>query len=186
MEKEQIKQYLENLAKDCPNFIKSRLKEGDLVDRYKIDDINLHKQLGDFPKGSVPYAAIRNKLKGSWIDRNKITCKYEKDIPFSDMLKNETGVCLEKAIMVQLAAQEGRDSYLIDGYMADKSDNYTLGIPHGYNVIFKDDKPYVVDAENPIRAEGKEIPYIVPIIDIEKNKIIVSDECKHEREYFLF
>lgn len=80
-----------------PKLIKgSRVKK--LSDRvYEIDNPEVYKQLGDFPKGAIPYGPIyrpfsKRKLPEEF--RNK------KEVPFSSAVNQRKGECLEKAVLM--------------------------------------------------------------------------------------
>ena len=94
------------------------------------------------------------------------------------------GECLEKAVLVQLAAQTGRDSFLINGLV---SEDHKFGIGrHGYNIVFKDEKPYLVDAQNPYFLDEQTIqPFIIPVTAIQDGFVILPNELRLNRQYSL-
>ena len=180
---------LEELAEKYPKSVIEQLDKGMKVQKsfglkYIIDDIDIYKKLGNFQKGAVPYSRIHKYLRNS---QSKIInlFKDSSEIPFSKAYNAEVGECLEKAILVQLSAQKGRPSFLIKGYIMG-ADGIT-GV-HSYNVVFKDEKPFLVDAQNPLYSNGKIIPYIVPILDIEGKygDLVVPKEFKQGRMYSVF
>lgn|SRR3989338_8015949 len=96
---------------------------------------------------------------------------------------------VEKAILVQLSAQRGREAFLINGCFAEDDD---VGVgSHAYNVVFKDEQPFLIDAQNPLAKDptGKIThPYIAPILGIEKcyGDFVVPQEWKQGRTYSIF
>jgi len=63
------------------------------------------------------------------------------------------------------------------------------GIPHAFNVVYTDGKPFLIDAENPviIRDGDKkiEVPYIVPISDFDGIDFLVDEYYRAGRTYGL-
>lgn len=191
IKQEEIKQYLETLSLTHPNIVSSKLNKGDLVKKsfggasYEIDDPEIYKKLGDFPEGAVPYGPINRKLSSL---KDPIIHLFMKDsiVPFSKAYEMEIGECLEKSILVQLAAQGKKDSYLIRGCLGIDTD---IGVGfHAYNIIFKDNAPFLIDCELPIAkgASGNIThPYIAPVLEIKEGEIIVPEEWKQNRTYSL-
>ena len=97
------------------------------------------------------------------------------------------GECLEKAILVQLAKQEETDAFFIMGIL--RHDKMRGGIPHAFNVVYTDGKPFLIDAENPIIIrdgdEKIEVPYIVPISDFDGIDFLVDEYYRAGRTYGL-
>jgi hypothetical protein len=190
IKREEIKPYLKNIERKHPNIVMNRLKKGSLVQKsfglkYQIEDPDIDRQLGDFPKGAVPYAAIYKEMEPSM---GKILQLFSsnKTIPFSSAFEAKLGQCLEKAILVHLAAQRNRDSFLINGVLGLEDE---VGVePHAFNVVYKDGEPFLVDAQNPLGLDGMgkvSHPYIAPIIGIENGDFLVLDEWKQGRTYSL-
>ena len=188
----QIKEHLERLTEVDPKVVIRRLEKGSQVQKsfglfFEIDDPDVDKKLGDFPIGAVPYHQIYTAFKESKGKTGKLFGS-ECTAPFSRFVEAGVGECIEKAILVHLSAQRGRDAFLINGCLTQDG---VLGIgPHGFNVVFKDRKPYLVDAHNPYRGTG-EIQtknYIAPIIGIDNDftTFIVPDEWKIGRTYTRF
>ena len=82
--------------------------------------------------------------------------------------------------------EKHRDSFLINGVLAQDSE---VGVDyHAFNIVFKDGKPFLVDAQNPLAKEstGKVThPYIAPILGIENGDFIVPNEWRQGRTYSL-
>ena len=200
----ELKQYLETLSDNYPEIIIKELSKGSVIKKsagleYVIDDPNIDRRLGHFPDGAVPYKKIYETLKSSLEGILKVFNNSSR-INFSKVFNARVGQCLEKAILVQLAAQRARPSFLINGYLSVKENGEKEDVkspeplePHAYNIVFKDGKPFLVDVENPLinPSTGKIIPYIVPIlgIDNEEHTIILSKEYEKWRVgriYYLF
>ncbi len=194
IESGEIKQYLKEFAETYPNLVTERLIRGSKVKKssgleYEIDDCDIDKKLGSFPDGAVPYGPIHKHLKGSMSEILKLF-NGNSVIPFSKTYELGVGECLEKAILVQLSAQRDREAFLIIGAL---SQDENVGVDcHAYNVVFKDEKPFLVDAENPVNkySSGKIIlPYIAPISGIMNERypeFEVPEEWKFGRAYLLF
>ena len=192
---EQIRQYLEALAEQYPDVVIGRLGKGSVVQRgkglsYEIDDPDIDRRLGDFPEDAVPYGPIHRTLRSALYHQGVILRPYDGSsrIPFSRAYNAGIGECLEKAILVQLSAQRGRDAFLLIGCLAEDGE---VGVgSHAFNVVFMDGKPFLVDAQNPLTedSEGRIThPYIAPIqgIDGEYEEFIVPEEWKQGRTYSL-
>jgi hypothetical protein len=189
----ELKPCLESLASQHPKHVTQRLAKGSKVEKswglaYEIDDPNLDKRLGDFPEGAVPYTIIHGALKNS-LGGILAVFGGSPEAPFSRAYEAGVGECLEKAILVQLSAQRGRDAFLIHGWFVE-DDDVCLG-SHAYNVVFKDGKPFLIDAQNPlVNSEGKSRPYIAPILGINEEhgefEFVVPQEWKQGRTYLIF
>ncbi len=192
-----IKQYLEDAAIEYSHIVTSKLAKGSIVSKgsghaYEIDNPEIFKRLeykvNEFPEGAVPYGYINKYLRQSMgirglFEREGSKCGSKLVLPFSRIFEARIGECLEKAILVQLAAQLGRNSFLIKGVLEQDSE---VGVDnHAYNIVFNNEKPYLVDAHNPFYQ--KNIPYIVPILNIEgkTGNIVVPDEDRAGRSYYL-
>jgi len=185
----ELEQHLRNLGKEYPKQVIDKLDVGSKVQKslaltYEIDNSNIDRNLGNFPKGAVPYEAINKSLKNS---KSEIIKAFNgaHEIPFSKIYGLGIGECLEKAILVQLAAQRGRDSFLINGYLGEGG---PIDCPHSYNIVFKDEKPFLIDTHNPLKdSNGKMQPYIAPILGIEGDycDFIVPKEWKQGRNYSI-
>lgn len=189
---ENLIQYLEDLAGQHPNKIIAKLTKGSKVQKssglsYEIDDPEIDRRLGDFPEGTLPYGpihrALRDSPSGIW---SLFNGQFE--APFSRAYESGFGECLEKAILVQLAAQRSGPSFLIKGSLA-VNGQYVES--HGYNLIFKNKIPLLVDVQNPLaKNKNGEItnPYIAPILGIDgiNGDFIVPPEWKQERTYSIF
>lgn len=188
-----IKQYLEDVAIEYPRIVSSRLAKGGIVNKscgyaYEIDDPEIFRQLGNFQEGYVPYGHIYRTLRHAGGIRDLFAhegkkCGTKLVIPFSKIMDSKIGECLEKSILVQLAAQKGRESFLIKGVLeqnCEAGNDY-----HAYNVVFKEGAPFLVDAQNPIINDTEVIPYIAPILSIEKGTFKVPKEWQAGRNYCL-
>lgn len=191
----EIKECLNQYSNKYPNIVSGRLDRGSKVSksmglRYIIDDIDIDKRLGDFPEGAIPYGPIHRALKSSMGGILKVFDK-KSEAMFSRAYEEGIGECLEKAILVQLSAQKGRDAFLINGVLELDESYKESGVnSHAYNVIFKDGKPFLVDAQNPLAKDKDDKitkPYIAPILDLtgENGEFIVPDEWKQGRRYFI-
>jgi len=192
---EQIKEYLTNMAQKHPNHVTSCIKKGDIIDKswglsYEIDSPSTAAEIYNntgLEKGGVPYWDIHNKLNPSKEDVQRLFGK-SKRINFSEVFNAGIGECLEKAVLVQLCAQEGRDSFLINGYFIDKNDEALSLDAHAYNIVFKEGKPYLIDSQNPIMdKKGKLQSFIAPIIgiDIKESEFILNPEFGADRGYVI-
>ena len=187
-----LKSYLEALAERHPTSVIGRLDRGSKVQKslglsYEIDDPDIDRKLGDFPEGAVPHGLIHKVLRTS---QGEILAMFKGlfEVPFSRAYEAGLGECLEKAILVQLSAQRARDAFLINGYFAE-DDDIVIG-SHAYNIVFKDGKPFLLDAQNPLAKDstGKIThPYIAPIIGIDKEyAFMVPQEWRQGRTYSIF
>ena len=110
-------------------------------------------------------------------------------MPFSEMFNAKLGECLERAILVQMAAQRDNGiSFLINGALLKHGEDCVES--HAYNIIVRNNRAFLVDAQNPLRVdtEGKvSVAYIAPInrISGEINGIEVSSEWEQGRTYML-
>ena len=189
----ELRPYLEALAEQHPKQVMGRLDRGSKVQKswgltYEIDDSDIDRRLGDFPEGAVPYGPIHRALKNS---QGEIMAVFNgsSEAPFSRAYEAGVGECLEKAILVQLSAQRGREAFLINGCLAEDDD---VGVgSHAYNVVFKDGKSFLVDTQNPLAKDstGKIThPYLAPILGIEEGygDFVVPQEWKQGRTYSIF
>jgi hypothetical protein len=173
-------------------MIIKKLELGDKVEKsyecsYIIDDVNIDKQLGNFPEGTFPYGPINRKLKSA---HRKILELFEDsdEVLFSKAYELGIGECLEKAVLTQLHVQKKEGGFLIIGCFAEE-DGYVER--HAYNVIFKNGKPFLVDTHNPLQRDSQgniTHPYIAPLIEIEGGelKFKVPNEWKQGRIYSVF
>ncbi|MEM3420619.1 MAG: hypothetical protein QW806_10400 [Nitrososphaerota archaeon] len=182
--------FLEEISEKSRSVI-NYLKKKDLVQKslglyYEIDDTEVYKNIGSFPEGSIPYSAIFRSLRNSQKEIiNLFNDSYI--VPFSNAVKAMVGECLEKAILVQLSAQTKRRSFLILGYLG--IDNEVGLNPHAFNIVLKDNFPYLIDAQNPIILKSGEIvPYIVPILGINREEgfFLIPTEWQFRRKYFIY
>jgi len=187
-----IKEYLENLSKENPTQVIRKLGEGERVSKsqglkYIIDNSEIYKQLGNYPEGAILYNPVHNHFRNC---RKEIMdlFRYSNEIPFSRAYDNQVGECLEKAILLHLSAQANEEAFLIIGNLS-KDNDYTEF--HAYNIIFKSEKPYLIDTENPLAKDsnGKIVrPYVAPILEIKENDghFVVPEIWRQERTYSIF
>ncbi len=181
------------MAEEHPKSVIANLSKGSKVQKswglyYEIDDVEIDKNLGEFPKGAVPYGPIYRTLKNS---KKEIMEEFNENskIPFSKVYNKGIGECLEKSILVQLAVQRGREGFLVNGCLAIEDE---VGVSHhAYNIVFKDKKLFLIDVQNPLRVDstGKVIhPYIAPILGINEDygEFLVPEEWKQKRIYSIF
>lgn len=183
--------FLEKVSVSSQDNAISRLVRGARVKKsmtysYEIDDVNADEKLGVFPVGAIPYGPINNALRSSGFDIRALFGNSD-CVPFSRVMSAGVGQCLEKAILVQLAAQRKERSYLVNGALELDGD---IGADfHAFNLVTRGDYSYLIDAENPIGKDesGKVTrPYVVPVIEIATNgTIIVPEEYRVGRTYCL-
>ncbi len=186
IQKENVRGWLEQMVAKHPDKITARLREGDTLSKgrtraYEIDDGGLDTKLGDFPKGVVPYGPIRRKMSGSSADTRSLFGTRSK-IPLSDAFNAGKGQCLEKAALVQLAAQRGGDAYLINDGVLEVMGG-SGGGHHAYNIVFDKGEPFLIDAQNPLSENH---PYIAPVEGINKlGRFIVPENWQQGRFYSI-
>lgn len=158
---------LRRFSREKPRSVISKLSLGDIVHKsagltYVIDDDQIVRRLGDFPKGAIPCGAIYRKLKG---DSSQVVKHFlgRSQIPFSEVFHAGLGECLEKSVLVQLAAQEQEESFLISGALEQEGE-VGAGF-HAYNLVARQNQLFLVDAQNPVRveADGKVHVYVAPV-----------------------
>ena len=188
-----IKEYLTKMAEKHPKSVIANLSKGSKVQKswglyYEIDDIEIDKNLGEFPKGAVLYGPIYRTLKNS---QREIMELFNRDskISFSKVYNKGLGECLEKSILVQLAVQRGGEGFLINGCFSEENG---IGVsPHAYNIVFRNKKPFLVDVQNPLRIDSNNKitnQYIAPILGINEDygEFLVPEEWKQKRIYSIF
>lgn len=172
MSNNELKEKLQRYKREWPTVVGSRLEKGFLVRRtfgtfYEIDNPNIDRNLGNYVKGKVPTRAIYERLKPNPVETQKIA-GGRNITPFSEVFNRGVGQCTEKSILVQLAAQRGGDSFIISGAMSE-GDDPVLSF-HTYNIVFRDGKAHLVDAENPIAIDPQFIPYILEIVSLNNKR----------------
>lgn len=189
--KKEIIEYLEKFARAKPSAVVNRLSRGSKLMKglnlgYEIDNINADEILGVFPIGAIPYRVIHNVLRSNSFEIMALF-KGSEFIPFSKVMKAGVGQCLEKSILVQLAAQRAESSYLISGAL--ELDNERGADFHAFNLVVRGDGVYLVDVENPISKDKKGnvlSPYVVPVKEITATgNISVPEEYRAGRTYSL-
>jgi len=188
-----IKTKLEEIAENQPELVIAKLTNGDLVNKsmgliYEIDDQNIDRKLGTFPKGLIPYSLIYKKLRSQ---RSEIQRLFDNSttIPFSKAYEAGVGESLEKAILVQLSAQRGRTAFLINGFL--EEDGEVGAMPQAFNIVFKGDNAFLLDLHNSsidlYSTNTHTRPYIAPILNIDEEygTFIVPNDWKQRRTYSL-
>ncbi len=184
-------EFLNALSNERSKKVIKTLKTGDsilksMVLEYTIDNQDIDLQLGKFPNGSIPYRQIYSKLSG---DSRDILDQFNRrdNIPFTEIFNAGLGQCLEKAVLVQLAAQRQEESFLISGVI--EVDEALGANHHAYNIVARSGKLFLVDAQNPagISKDGTIHPYVAPVVDIvgKSGEIQVSPEWRMNRTYTI-
>lgn len=204
-EPQKIMEFLESWTKYRPHMYLSRLEKGSIVQKgsdlfYEIDNPEIYERLNvRIDSGQIPHSVIYNKFKRSPGYRNgRMEVELEKlfndegvkkdgktYLPFSKVFENGYGECVETAILTQLFAQRGRDSFLTTGVFG--QDDEVGVMHHTFNVIFKDGKPYIADITNPYNQDPSR-PYIVPIEgvdDSEYREFKIEEKYRNGRQYSL-
>lgn len=192
MESSLLVDYLNRLSVENPANVIRKLSNGSLVSKsmgtkYLIDDVNLDKRLGEFPVGTIPYGPIYRKLQNSFSGIMGLFSGRDV-VPFSEAFNAELGECLEKSVLVQMAAQRGGTGFLINGAL-DADGDGCVGC-HAYNLLARDNQLYLIDVQNPLAVESNgqiSGPYIAPVTNIsgEFGEISTSKEWERGRKYFL-
>jgi hypothetical protein len=191
MEDGKIIDSLKRFSREIPASVIENLAVGDVVGKsmglsYFIDDKAIDLQLGQFPEGAIPYSAVYRKLSPSMAGINK-QFNGRRNIPFSEVFNAGVGECLEKAVLIQLASQRKENSFLINGVI--EEDGVVGAGPHAYNVVVRNGKPFLIDAQNPTRVDagGKIHPYVAPIVDIsgDYGEIKTTSEWRMGRSYSI-
>ena len=195
---DQIRNKLEIITEKYPRNVVKSLSEGDLIQQgwsnlfYEIDDPEIYCKIGQFPAGMVPYSSIFHAIDGTFIgpkyfEENGSIKDETTILPYSKVVNEGVGQCLETAIMVQLTAQKGRDAFLINGSLQEDDEGPYMW--HAFNVVFKDDQPFLIDARNPWKVDkNKKVtnPCIIPIIGIESSgEFIFPEEYRCGRRYSI-
>lgn len=189
MSNDKITTALEGLEKKAPQLVVSRIKKGTILRRgsdqyYEIDDPNIDLTLGNYTGGQIPLERIYHSTDPDLEKLNELFNNGQ-IIPFSEAVKRGLGACLEKSILTQLAAQRGRKSWLVNGFMGVEQDGIVPLFHHTYNVIFKDGSPYLVDSQNPAHVNPF-LAYTVPVLDIdEKGDVQISKGSELKRVYTI-
>ena len=191
---DKVKIYLETLAKQYPKQVIKRLDKGSKVQKswginYIIDDPNIYKKLGEFPKKTIPFKTIHEYLNES---KKELLTIFNSDseVLFSKVYEAKVGECLEKAILVHLFAQNLSGGFLINGFFSEEK-NENIGLAHAYNILFKKGEPFLIDTQNPISTDifGRVIQsYVAPIIGVEEpyGDFKVKKEWELGRKYSIF
>lgn len=186
---DQLKQYLTEAARMKSDKVIKRIKVGQRISKrahlsYGIDDLTVDKYLGDFGETTIPVGPIYRKMVTSPSTIHSLFHK-EQTVPFSRVVHAGAGECLEKAILVQLAAQRNYDSFLINGALREHQEGFVEH--HGFNIIFIGDKPHLIDAQNPIQNGNGTKPYVAPITSLllGSEDLVVEKEWEQNRIYSL-
>jgi hypothetical protein len=185
-------QQSENILKSIQegDRISANLYQGNFI--YRIDDPIVDQELGTFPDDASFYLKISHELKpmGMPISVFPPDDKGEDGrivAPFSRAVQQRKGDCLEKSVLVQLRKQREGYSFLIKGLLLHEALPYSL--IHAYNIVFQDEKPFLVDAQNTVIVpshNGKtELPYVVPIVGLNKKEFVIGEGWSNGRRYSL-
>jgi len=194
---DQIKHQLLEIEAQRPNIVKSRLELGDEVSKnhyrgsfiYTIDDPEIYKDLGEFENDFAFYLALDSQIRQiTMADSLKLFPPSKDDekiplIPFSTVVKDRVGECLEKSVLVQLAKQDSIQSFVIYGLIT--HDQMRGNILHAYNILLQSDKPYLLDAQNPMIFKEKTFPFLIPILGIDSNRILIEEKWRAGRSYSI-
>ncbi len=193
MEASEIKKILKRLSCERENSVIGNLARGNMVRKsmgrqYEIDDVEIERRLGDFPGGVIPYGPIYRALRNPKGDELMNIFGGSSEVPFSRVYEAGVGECLEKAILVQLAAQKGVDvPFLISGSLCEDGDFADF---HAFNIIFRDGKPFLLDVQNPLSVSDGIVthPYIAPVEDLlgQDYEFKVPNEWRQGRTYAIF
>ena len=190
-----LKQKLLEAAEKNPEWVKNNIQLGERISTnlaaktfcYQIDDLELYKIFRNGLTDNEFYLELFNRLR---LRRNQYIPQIFGETRIADLsraIELGVGECLEKAILVQLAKQEETDAFFIMGIL--RHDNMRGGIPHAFNVVYTDGKPFLIDAENPVIIrdgdEKREVPYIVPISDFDGIDFLVDEYYRAGRTYGL-
>ncbi|MBI4148724.1 hypothetical protein HY490_05515 [Candidatus Woesearchaeota archaeon] len=174
------------------------LERGSVVQKswgllYEIDDPDCDRRLGVYDDGVVPMGPIYRGLNSSAqsireiFDKHSVPRHIKRVAPFSVVIDKGVGECLEKAVLVQLAAQRRDQSFLINGTLAEDGD---VGVTyHAFNIICRDGSLFLLDAQNPfsIDERGNIRHYIMPVKGIHENgDVMVPEEFRAGRTYSLW
>lgn len=164
---------------------------------YKIDEATLdwvrqtRARLGIQP-GEVPTKEIENALRPpsgtgagskmlSLFEQKGVANSNKRVVFFSEVLNQGEGECVERSILAQLFAQEGRESYLVQGEIIPPGDVSSF---HTFNVIYKRGEPYLVDTAN---SNPGGAPFIVRVEGIASDGEVVLPEGQAlGRIYYAF
>jgi hypothetical protein len=182
----ELKACLTELSKHDSYNIKTKLNPGDLVVKafgvyfYQIDDVRLHERFGDISRLDEFLERLYHNLDPEQANIDELF-RESKVVPFSKAVNANLGNCLEKSVIVQLAAQQRTDCFLMGGFLDEESEEgLHPNIGHSYNILYGDGIPYLVDAQKPlIKDDGTIIPYAVPIIGLSANAEFIIPKPWH-------
>ncbi|MBU2503455.1 MAG: hypothetical protein KJ879_00150 [Nanoarchaeota archaeon] len=182
-----------------PLALIDQLKEGDVVNKssgldYEIDDIKkVLSKIGeskDFPYGKIN-GMLRSDAEAikALFDAEGQTRKGKKVLPFSRVVEEGLGECLEKSVLSHLFLQnfpQVHEHFLVSGNIG--SDDGEVGY-HSFNLAKRNGNWVVIDTENPHeKKNGKVIPYIVPIQGVQASNDLplkLDETRRNKRKYFL-
>jgi hypothetical protein len=195
----QIEDCLQNVYETNSNLVRPRLNVGDRLQKslgcdYEIDDFNVYKKLEGYDHESIPYGPVSRALKTVPLGNLKLFQDSKRQengrtiVPFSKVLESGIGECLERAVLMQLASQDVRRSFLISGLASMDQDKFVSR--HAYNVVLSGNQPFLVDVQNPLEvdSDGKVThPYCAPLegLDIDSGRFVVPENWEQGRNYFL-
>ena len=195
----QLESCLEKVHEINSNLVRPRLNIGDRIEKswgcdYEIDDFNVYEKLESYDPKNIPYGPVSRALKTILFGNFKLfqdSSRVENDrtiVPFSRVLESGIGECLERAVLMQLASQDFRRSFLISGLVS--LDHELCVSRHAYNVIFSGNNPFLIDVQNPLAVDAsKKVthPYCAPIerLDWDSGRFVVPENWEQGRNYFL-
>ncbi|MBI4017748.1 MAG: hypothetical protein HY366_02285 [Candidatus Aenigmarchaeota archaeon] len=189
-------------ASQKPNNVIPRLDEGATVLRgwgsagsYVIDDIDgVLSGLDGLPE-NLPYGDIHNRLEPDTDRVEDLFGQNAKEVngrhvaPFSTVIRNGVGACLEKAMLTQLALQcttGVQEHYLIPIGSVKQGEYFD---PHAFNLAKRNGAWFLIDTQIPLSIDENHIvrPYIAPVLGINSRKghIAVREDWQLGRTYSL-
>lgn len=178
--------YLESRSRNKRDFVTSRLERGSLFEntltRILIDDPTVFRRIGSFKEGTIPVELLYSFFQSDLAKLHKLyESSLKKPLNFSDLVRERTGACLERAILTQLALQDFLKSFIVIGHVRGGGfDDF-----HAYNILSIGNNPFLFDSGLPLKngSEGKFLPYLIPISQIRKGTVIFFEGSGDGRVY---
>ncbi len=194
---------LKELASVCPHILVGRINPNEIIPRYELPEAPKNRvccyRIDSIPELQllslesyefVPYTAIAKHFTADELKLSHlfvgIQGKGEKNIilPFSRVWKKRAGGSFEKAIALQLAVQANFESYLVNGIFRPSEDAEYCSLT--FNLLFYQDMLYIVDIQNPFFVVGpRMVPFVMPVMDINKGGIRLPEGLGESRSYRL-
>ena len=194
-----VMEELQRIERERPHAVRSTLRVGDEVSRnfhrgsfvFRMDDLEVYKALGAFADDTSFYLAIENQFRVMVTDDYlRVFPSHEREgtsiiAPFSRPVHARVGDVLAKSVLVQLAKQNATVSFLVYGLFS--HDQAPRTTAHAYNILFANDRPRLIDAQNPmIVGQARQVvPYEVPIFGIDANRIVIEEKWRAGRNYAI-